>query len=397
MPSLTRNAPRGESMIPNNITRQHVLMAIEAVDQQGVPPKRQSRDYVLQFQGTSYPPKYLVSLANECANGARLRSSVFYGGDETNGFLASLGFSIMDTCSSIRVAPGPSQTYSLANQRECARPAAEGHVTTGISPRVATGELVHHVAGAFQRIPWACWERVVHQDASYQTMRPFAEMYGPGPFLTLMVLAGLNDYWPKGKAETGYWPPLRRQLEASRVPSSPNELGKSLEPFYRAERAGKYKVARMYRFLSSELGSELWHIAPARAASDLASLWYRIAHTMRQQPAKKTIAFAAKCLAMGLVMLGQRDFDFFGVPIPADSRLRQLTPYLDDDRIRTFWHDVLVAVRQRHPQLTHLHLDTLLWHYLGSEDRSHYLQTIGLVHTHAQEIGGVLRRLSASL
>ena len=81
-------------MIPNNIDRSHILAAIEEISNSGTPPIRQSNKYALFFEGRSYSPKYVISLANERANGTKLNSSSFNGGREANEFLSRLGFMI---------------------------------------------------------------------------------------------------------------------------------------------------------------------------------------------------------------------------------------------------------------------------------------------------------------
>lgn len=251
------------------------------------------------------------------------------------------------------------------------------------------------VGAVLQQLPWACWERVIEQDASYQTMRPLAESYPAGAFMALMVLAGLNDYQLKGPAETGYWPPLRARLMGNEVPKRPAELGEVLRPFYEEERLRSHKVSRMQRFLASGLAEELWEMSPRQAADQLHPIWSGICDTMGGDKSRKTTVFAVKCLGMALVMLGEMDFDFFGVPIPVDSRLQKLTPSLADEQIREFWRDVLTRLRDKEPRLTHLHLDTLLWHYLGSGTGSEYLERVGVPAGLAEEVGSVFRRLAA--
>lgn len=83
-------------MIPKNIRRNHILSAVQEIDRDGVPDRRQSRKYQLEVAGRFYPPKYVVALANKYANGEYLKSSRFNGGAETNGFLRGLGFTIVD-------------------------------------------------------------------------------------------------------------------------------------------------------------------------------------------------------------------------------------------------------------------------------------------------------------
>ena len=83
-------------MIPKNIKREHVIKAIEEVKKSGVPKTRRSRKFLLTFEGKTYPPKYIISLANKYANGVELDPSEFSGGRETNEFLRALGFKIVE-------------------------------------------------------------------------------------------------------------------------------------------------------------------------------------------------------------------------------------------------------------------------------------------------------------
>lgn len=60
-------------MIPNNITPEHVLQAIEDYDLKGIRfPSAKSKKFDLDFKGKLYPPKYIVCLANEFINGKYL-------------------------------------------------------------------------------------------------------------------------------------------------------------------------------------------------------------------------------------------------------------------------------------------------------------------------------------
>src|SRR3989339_945689 len=81
-------------MIPRDITRGHILKAIEEIKRRGVPEGRSSRKFLLKFDGREYPPKYIISLANKYACGHELDSEEFSGGKESNEFLKSRGFSI---------------------------------------------------------------------------------------------------------------------------------------------------------------------------------------------------------------------------------------------------------------------------------------------------------------
>lgn len=81
-------------MIPKNITQEMVLKALDIIDREGVPKRRNSTKYNIRYKGKLYPPKYALSLANVLADGSELKSSDFSGGDESNIFLQKLGFEI---------------------------------------------------------------------------------------------------------------------------------------------------------------------------------------------------------------------------------------------------------------------------------------------------------------
>ena len=83
-------------MIPSNISKKHIIMALSKIDEIGVPDRKKSRKFVLKFNKKFYPPKYVVALANKYTNGTILASSEFSGGDETNQFLKKLGFEILE-------------------------------------------------------------------------------------------------------------------------------------------------------------------------------------------------------------------------------------------------------------------------------------------------------------
>ena len=83
-------------MVNNQVIRQHVLSALEEIDKKGVPAKRKSTKYNLYHDNKPYPPKYVLSIATKIAVGKELEPSQFYGGDETNNFLTSLGFTILE-------------------------------------------------------------------------------------------------------------------------------------------------------------------------------------------------------------------------------------------------------------------------------------------------------------
>jgi len=82
--------------IPANITREHIIQAIEEIHTHGYSEKNASRKYDVLYNGKQYPPKVVISLANKFANGTILDVSKFSGGEQfTNKFLKGRGFEII--------------------------------------------------------------------------------------------------------------------------------------------------------------------------------------------------------------------------------------------------------------------------------------------------------------
>ena len=60
-------------MVPDNITKQHVLEAIANYNKNGIRfPLAKSKKFYLEYKNALYPPKYIICLANEFANGEYL-------------------------------------------------------------------------------------------------------------------------------------------------------------------------------------------------------------------------------------------------------------------------------------------------------------------------------------
>jgi len=58
----------GDTMIPKNINRGHIIKAIEEIKKVGIPTGRISRKFLREYNGEFYPPKYTISLANVDGN-----------------------------------------------------------------------------------------------------------------------------------------------------------------------------------------------------------------------------------------------------------------------------------------------------------------------------------------
>jgi len=82
--------------LPKNLSRDHLLKAIEKIDKEGIPADAQSNLYDVIYNSKLYPPKLIVSYANLFANGQILNRNSFTGGIDTQCFelLKKNGFTI---------------------------------------------------------------------------------------------------------------------------------------------------------------------------------------------------------------------------------------------------------------------------------------------------------------
>jgi len=82
--------------LPKNITKDHLIEAIEKIDNEGIPPNGRSSTYDVIYKGKRYPPKLVVSYANLFANGKELDRKTFEGGADKECFkvLKNNGFAI---------------------------------------------------------------------------------------------------------------------------------------------------------------------------------------------------------------------------------------------------------------------------------------------------------------
>jgi hypothetical protein len=86
-------------MIPQNLDRTHVLAALREIDAAPAPASRQSIDWCLDHEGKTYPPKYVISIANRVANGVDLDPARFATGEATL-LLTKLGFAVRQVTAS---------------------------------------------------------------------------------------------------------------------------------------------------------------------------------------------------------------------------------------------------------------------------------------------------------
>lgn len=58
--------------IPTNITREHIFRAMLRIVRESIPPRRDMREWALDYEGERYPVKLLISWANVYPNGEEL-------------------------------------------------------------------------------------------------------------------------------------------------------------------------------------------------------------------------------------------------------------------------------------------------------------------------------------
>lgn len=76
------------------VSQEDILNALKFIDENGVPPHNQSmRYFLLGENGKSYPPKYVIAVANHLANGAAIDTSG-YNAIEAKNYLKNKGFTI---------------------------------------------------------------------------------------------------------------------------------------------------------------------------------------------------------------------------------------------------------------------------------------------------------------
>jgi hypothetical protein len=82
-------------MIPQEITRDHIFMAIQEIDSSGIPSGREAAKSYVSFDGKNYPANNVISIAGKYALGYEYCHKRFSEGPETNEFLKSKGFKII--------------------------------------------------------------------------------------------------------------------------------------------------------------------------------------------------------------------------------------------------------------------------------------------------------------
>lgn len=239
---------------------------------------------------------------------------------------------------------------------------------------------------ALRLIPPEAWERVVEREPEQGFLSLALRLHRWEEALSLTLIAGLNDYQLRCRAEECYWPPLERVLRQAGGDYKAALQG--MMEFYKSQPLGGQKLARMRRLLRSRLHWEIltgqW--SPQRLARELGVLHRRLGEAMGQRPEAKTIAFAAKLAAMLARLAGAGGVEV-ELPMPVDRRVEALSLCLegrkmDADSIRQLWSRLLRELKTAHPSLTMVELDSLAWQLAarlrgGAGDITEYFRELG--------------------
>lgn len=90
------------SKIPNNINKEHIISAIQEIENNGISnSRRNATEYALLINNKEYPPKYVISIANKYANDEELISNDF-NSIQSRTFLTNLGFECIKKSGSLK-------------------------------------------------------------------------------------------------------------------------------------------------------------------------------------------------------------------------------------------------------------------------------------------------------
>ncbi len=281
-----------------------------------------------------------------------------------------------------------------------------------------SSSIINDMTRILSLIPFEKWEEIVRREPEYDFLEALKKTYEFGPLAVIALVTGLNDYQLKGKAEKVYWPVLKELLMGKQdMLKEPYHLMNYLiDNFYVNERLAEQKIERTQRFLLSRLAYHMWFYKPDYVEKNFKQIWYELATIMYQPPSAKTIAFAMKVLGILLSIYGYHNYDYTGIPVPVDRRIRAFTSRLinikithvsknksmwaqrdplermENEEIRKFWASILENLRKNEPRITMIHLDSLIWQ-IGTLDKERiqaYFDDLGL-HDTGREIVKLLR------
>lgn len=162
-------------MIPSIIARAHILQGIQHARRQGIPPRRHSRDYCLEYEGSHYPPKYIIALAHEAAKGRLLPSSMFSGGPESNHFLQSRGFEVVECgCGGIGLPERDVTSDRPTSPFRIRTGLSQGHSQRCAECKIRIRQLLESIYGTCMpnhRFPWSAQLAAYRDTAIFSTLK----------------------------------------------------------------------------------------------------------------------------------------------------------------------------------------------------------------------------------
>ena len=235
-------------------------------------------------------------------------------------------------------------------------------------------------------IPTEAWDQIIRFEPEWPLTERLVKEEDFGKTAVVLIMAALNAFQLKGKAEENYWRDVESIFGDFMLPDLPEMLLPVLEPFYKTERIPTAKIKRLRRFLESPLAKELWLVTCGECARDFQLIWERLARTMRQNRCAKTICFAMKCLGVTLLGGGETGFEFSGIPIPVDSRVTRFTCEMgicqseDEGHIRDIWDQILESLKSQNSNVDMILLDSLIWQVTGLslEAKHKYFENLGI-------------------
>ncbi|MFA8389147.1 MrcB family domain-containing protein [Burkholderia ubonensis] len=134
-----------------SVTAEHIRLALQEIDREGVPQDAESTGYDLLYDGKRYPPKLVLSLAVKHATGEPLDRAAFSGGEASSAFrlLRRLDFEVEPKEESSDGIPELLDRFlkQASNGKELGTKGYLGEYR-GLKVRVSFGK------GNFARIPW---------------------------------------------------------------------------------------------------------------------------------------------------------------------------------------------------------------------------------------------------
>jgi hypothetical protein len=260
-------------MIPQNITREDVINAMQRIEEDRVPASRKSRKFALVHDGVKYPPKYVLALANLYANGRELDPQEHSGGFESNYYLTRLGFDIIEEATTERIKLKPSikekrrkTPQGSHNERcpECKNTVIEllrssfhevrtGHkFEAGIKPEDYEGTAFYH---SLRKIYESLQDYRGHQEFTRARSLPNVDYFVPDPGLILEFDESQHFTEPRRITLEHYPEDLKLGFDKKRWMTKCEEINaKDNDPPYRDEQRAWYDTLR--DFLPSVIGLE---------------------------------------------------------------------------------------------------------------------------------------------